>query len=312
VDAAPLSGFDPDHPEAWIVLADWLTERGDPRGLMLALEASGHDAAQLERLRREHLHRYSEALWPVFGVRSEAALNERVELRWRAGVIVSARPLGDSFTSAQLEGLLASEAAVALAELRGDLVDPRVIVQGLVGGPPRPVIRKLTLGDYRTTMPALERLWEKLPGLRDLELLGPGIGLNELAVALPRLARLRLCCELDPTPLGAFEGTTFMGLRTLELRLGGHDYFKSIEALEALLAGRATPALERLAISGVAFGDALIDRLARSPLLERLRNLELSDSRFDPHEHSPVLLERPGLRLELRGVIPPVVPPVIR
>src|SRR5690606_25153172 len=88
VDAAPLSGFDPDTPDAWIVLADWLTERGDPRGLMLALEASGRDAAQLEQLRREHLHRYSEALWPVFGVRSEAELNERIELRWRAGLIV--------------------------------------------------------------------------------------------------------------------------------------------------------------------------------------------------------------------------------
>jgi len=301
VDAAPLLGFDPDNPEAWIVLADWLTERGDPRGLMLALEASGRDPTQLEQLRREHLHRYGEALWPVFGVRSEAKLIERVELRWRAGLVVAVRPLGFSFTAAQLEGLLASEAAVALAELRGDLVDPRVVVQAITAGSPRPAIRKLTLGDYRTSMPALDRLWGKLPGLRELELLGPGIGITDLATALPRLARLRLCCELDPTPLSAFAGPAFEGLRTLELRLGGHDYFTSIEPLGPLLEGRNTPALERLAITGVAFGDALVDRLARSPLLDRLRSLDLSDSRFFAHEHSPVLLDRPGLRLDLRG-----------
>lgn len=301
MDAAPLSGFDPDTPDAWIVLADWLTERGDPRGLMLALEASGRDAALLEQLRREHLHRYSEALWPVFGVHSEAELNERVELRWRAGLIVGARPLADSITAAQVGGLLASEAAVALAELRGDLIDPQVIVQAIADGPPRAVIRKLTIGDYRTTMPALDQLWAKLPGVRELELLGPGIVIDGLATALPRLARLRLCCELDPAPLSAFAGPAFPALRALELRLGGHDYFSSIKPLEPLLTGRATPALERLAITGVAFGDALIARLSRTVLLDQLRSLDLSDSRFAAHEHAPELLDRPGLRLAIRG-----------
>ncbi|HVI00341.1 MAG TPA: hypothetical protein VM869_16605 [Enhygromyxa sp.] len=301
MDPAPVLGFDPDDPEAWIVLADWLTERGDPRGLMLALEASGRDAGQLEQLRREHLHRYSEALWPVFGVRSEAELMQRIELRWRAGLVVGARPLDESFTSAQLEGLLASEAAVALAELRCELVDPQVITQALTAGPPRATLRKLTLGDYRTPVPALDKLWPKLPELRDLELLGPGIELRELATGLPKLVRLRLCCELDPTPLRAFEGSAFSGLRALELRLGGHDYFAQLEPLAPLLDGRATPVLERLAITGVAFGDELIAVLARSPLLDRLRWLDLSDSRFGPHAHSPELLDRPGLALRLRG-----------
>jgi uncharacterized protein (TIGR02996 family) len=305
VDLAPVSGFDPDDPEAWIVLADWLTERGDPRGLMLALETSGRDAAQLEQLRREHLHRYSEALWPSFGVRSEAELIRHIELRWRAGLIIEARPLGPQPSRAslrgQLEGLLDNAAAIALAELRGDLVDPQAIIDVLLAGPRRPSIRRLTLGDYRTRMPVLDRVWAKLPGLRELELLGPNIEIAGLASALPRLARLRLCCELDPTPLRAFEGPPFPSLRTLELRLGGHDYFRSVETLDPLLAGRATPALEHLAITGIADGDELIAALAQSPLLDRLRILDLSDSNFDPHEHSPATLDRPGLRLSLRG-----------
>jgi uncharacterized protein (TIGR02996 family) len=306
VDPAPILGFDPDDPEAWIVLADWLTERGDPRGLMLALEASGRDPEQFEQLRRQHLHRYSEALWPSFGVRSEAELIQHVELRWRTGLIINARPLGPKQSSrgmlaSQLEGLLASEAAIVLAELRGDLVDPRAIVGALLDGPPRPNIRKLTLGDYRTSMPELDRVWAKVPGLRELELLGPNIWIEGLGAALPRLARLRLCCELDPMPLLAFDEATFPGLRTLELRLGGHDYFADIEPLHPLLTGRATPALERLAITGVASGDDLVAALASSPLLDRLRNLDLSDSSFEPHAHSPATLDRPNLRLSLRG-----------
>ena len=156
MDPAPVLGFDPDDPEAWIVLADWLTERGDPRGLMLALEASGRDAGQLEQLRREHLHRYSEALRPVFGVRSEAELMQRIELRWRAGLVVGARPLDESFTSAQLEGLLASEAAVALAELRCER--DRSLARGVVHvGAARGVARERGCGRAATTNPARQR-----------------------------------------------------------------------------------------------------------------------------------------------------------
>lgn len=295
MDSAP--SFDPDDPEAWAVLADWLTERGDVRGLMLALELSGHDPAALEGLRREHLQRYAEALWPVFKVRSEAELTRRVELRWRAGLIVEARPIECS--GAQLEALLGSEAALALARLRCDAVDPRIAVK-VLGVRTRPTIRTLTLGDYRTRMPALERLWPRLPGLRELELLGPAIVIAGLANAVPRLARLRLCCELDPTPLKAFE-QSFTALRTLELRLGGHDYFESPMPIVPLLTGAATPALERLAITGVACGDALVAAIASSPLLDRLRELDLSDSRFEPHECSLTALDRPGLRLILRG-----------
>ncbi|MFO7566007.1 MAG: hypothetical protein R6X02_25410 [Enhygromyxa sp.] len=299
MEPAPLSGFDPDDPDAWIVLADWLTERGDPRGLILALEASGHDPEALERLRRQHLHRYAEALWPVFGVGSEAELARRVELRWRAGLTVEARLLEGS--GAQLEGLLASEAALALARLRCDRVDPQPVLEQLVAGPPRPSIRALTLGDYRTPMPRLERLWSKLPGLRELELLGPKIVIAGLATALPQLERLRLCCELDPSPLRAFESAVCPNLRTLELRLGGDDYFGRFEALAPVLAGRATPRLRHLAITGVSFGDALVDALTRSSLGEGLDSLDLSDSIFAPFENSLALLDRPGLRLRLRG-----------
>ncbi len=311
VDPAPVSGLDPDDSEAWTVLADWLTEHGDPRGLMLALEASDHDLGQLEDLRRRHLHRYSEALWPVFRVNSEADLRVHVELRWRAGLILSAQPLGPNRTAlanlrTQVEGLLASEAAVALAELRGNLIDPRAVVEALVSGPPRPTIRALTLGDYRTPMPDLDRLWSRLPGLRELALLGPKIVIETLATAVPHLTRLQLACELDPSPLRAFRGPTFTNLRALELRLGGDDYFgdKATEPddlLGPLLTGRATPTLQHLAITGVAFGDRLVAALARCPLLDRLRSLDLSDSQFQPHRHSLLALDRPGLRLRLRG-----------
>lgn len=310
MDLAPLSGFDPDDPEDLSVLADWLSERGDPRGLMLALEASGGDEEQLEELRRRHLHRYSEALWPGFEVASEAGLREHVELVWRAGLILSARPLAPGRPTiarlrGQLEALLKSDAAIAIAELRGNLIDPNAIVEALLSGPPRPSVRALTLGDYRTPMPALDRLWARVPGLCELALLGPSIAIGTLAIAGSRLTKLRLACERDPSPLRAFSGPPFASLRTLELRLGGDDYFGTVDSdpdehLGPLLDGRSTPGLEHLAITGVAFGDRLAAALARSPLLERLRSLDLSDSRFESKHDTLASLARPGLRLLFR------------
>jgi hypothetical protein len=336
VDAAPLLGFDPNDPEAWVVLADWLTACGDPRGLMLglmrALDSPGDEAAEvdagprreeLEALRRRHLHRYREALWPVFKVSSEVAARRQVELQWRAGLVIRARLLGPeprtpAQISEQVSGLLDSEAALALAELRCDFVDPRPVVDTLLAGPPRPSLRALSLGDYQTPMPALQGLWPKLPGLCELELCGPGIALLELPA---RLTRLRLCCELDPSPLHLFAADPLPRLRALELRLGGHDYFgpryaepsatvqlhrlsaanlgRSGELLSRLLDGQLTPALEHLAITGVGFADELVAALRSSPLLPQLRSLDLSDSCFAPYRRSLLGLDDGARTLRL-------------
>ena len=283
----------------------------------------------------------------MFRVSSEIAARRHVDLRWRAGLVIAARLLGPDRRAtldigAQIDGLLASEAAVAIAELRCDCVDPKPVVDALVAGSARPTIRKLSLGDYRTRMPALDRLWAKLPGLRELELFGPGVEPGGLVDVASRLTRLRLCCELDPRPLALFEGSPLPRLRALELRLGGDEYFSSTHAepgtagdhgldtarlrsdarfrlsaagfrlsaaglgrtgelLARLLDGEVTPGLEHLAIAGVAFADQLIAALADSPLLKRLRSLDLSDSRFAPHRRSLQELDIGGLRLTVRG-----------
>jgi hypothetical protein len=291
VDPAPVPSWDPDDPSATTaVLADWLSAQGDVRGLMLALASSGRDPAELERLRRRHLHRYSEGLWPVFGARSEAELGEHLELRWRAGLLIAARPLDPerlpaNRLRAQLEGLLASEAAVALAELRGDLVDPSAVVEALVAGPVRPSLVSLVVGDYRTPMPKLEAVWSRVPKLRTLELNGPGIVIDGLAAALPTLAELRLRCELDPSPLRAFgRGVVFAKLRRLAIRLGGERYWEDAggtlaELLGAVLDGSAAPALEHLSVTGIAETRAITQAVEHSALRQRLRSVEISDAR---------------------------------
>ena len=311
---APVSGFDPDDPDAWLVLGDWLSERGDPRGLIISLALTGEDPQLLANLRARHLHRYKEALWPVFGVSSEAGLREQVELVWIDGLVVFAFPLDRPSPVPlhdQLAGLLASEAAVALAELRGDRCNPVELVEVLLAGPPRPTIRALSLGDYVTPLPepgALARLAAKLPGLRELALFGPGLRAEALVELAPRLTRLRLASELDPSAVAGLHRLSFPRLRALELRLGGErrlfgdaDTDPSPWFAALLLEPAQLPALERLTIAGVGFGDRLVELLGRSPLLDRLRQLELSDTSFRPFAEPLARLDRPDLRLSLRG-----------
>ena len=142
---------------------------------------------------------------------------------------------------------MASDAGVALAELRGDLIDPNSVVEALVAGPVRPSIVGLVVGDYRTPMARLDQLWSRVPNLRTLELNGAGIVLDGMAGALGRLSELRLRCELDPTPLRVFargRGELFGALRRLAVRLGGDRYWEDAggelaSSLAGLLAGEA-------------------------------------------------------------------------
>ena len=275
----------------WAVLADWLTERGDPRGEWLQLEQhtatldAGPDRALLEaRLVGEFAPigtAQVDALTREIGKGARAWLS----WDWRCGLLIGVRfspglDILDSLIAKTLTTLLDSSAALALADLHLGDVAPRLAAAGLLAGPPRPQVSRLTFGNFRDPVGKLAPLAAKLPNLRELELRGPGIDLAD--TRLPALHTLRLHGEeeLDEAILELGRGA-FTKLRALDLRLGGRRYASSSapEAMLAgLLAGAATPELRHLGLSAVEFADPMVEWIADSALLPRLTSLDLSDS----------------------------------
>jgi uncharacterized protein (TIGR02996 family) len=95
LEAAILEAI--DDPQPYLIYADWLQSRGDPRGELIAMQHGmwqqpdpGQFLAfkrQEETLRRLHLH-----LWLGPGV---AACDYRMKLDWRYGFVTSARVDGE-------------------------------------------------------------------------------------------------------------------------------------------------------------------------------------------------------------------------
>ena len=275
----------------WAVLADWLAERGDPRGAWLQLEQ--HTATLDEGPARARLEARLVGEFAPIGTAQVDALTREIgkgarawlSWDWRCGLLTGVRAspgldILDSLIAKTLTTLLDSSAALALADLHLGDVAPAIARKALLAGPPRPSLSRLTFGNFREPVGKLAPLAAKLPNLRELELRGPGIDLAD--TRLPALHTLRLHGEeaLDEAILELGRGA-FTKLRALDLRLGGRRYASSPapEALLAgLLAGAATPELRHLGLSAVEFADPMVQWIADSALLPRLSTLDLSDS----------------------------------
>src|SRR5687768_11777107 len=64
---------DPESPEAYLVYADWLSGRGDPRGELIALQCNGAPIRAYVREHRRHL------LGPL--------AEQNVRIKWHRGFI---------------------------------------------------------------------------------------------------------------------------------------------------------------------------------------------------------------------------------
>ncbi len=280
-----------DTPADWTVLADWLTERGDPRGEWLHLEH--HLATLAEGPKHRQLRaRLVGEFQPIGKAQAERLTSklgrgeaEWIEASWRCGLVVEARvspglAARDPQVIEAITTLLDSSAALVLGKLHLGDAPTSACRKALLAGPARASLRELTLGDFRQPVGELAPLAAKLPNLRSLELRGPEIGLA--GAQLANLHTLRLHCEEEfDEPLAAISTGCFSTLRALHLRLGGRRYAtlpNHLARLETLLSGRATPKLGQLGLTATEFADRLIDPLADSPLLARLTTLDLSDS----------------------------------
>lgn len=257
----------PDDRKAWLVYADWLLDRGDPRGEIIAAAARYQS---VDELHRQHA---STLLGPF-----ERALACCAEFTWHMAHWKSARVLverapseGCAEDALVVEHVLDHGSARFLRELRVEQGEGWV--EALARRGARPGLRRLSArraGD-------LSRLWAVLPDLEQLELDG---ALQRLGpVEAPRLRSLVLRTPgLDPEPLQRLAEAALPSLESLELWLSVQrtDREPGLRAIRPLLAGAGLPRLRRLSLRSISQADLLVELLLDSPLLPRLQHLDLS------------------------------------
>jgi uncharacterized protein (TIGR02996 family) len=264
----------PDDPVPWGVYRDWLIAQGDMRGELAARIAAGEaEATALGAARRRHL---------LGGPQIEIT-------RWRHGFPIAARLRDDLERIAP--ALLAKPFAVFIDSLRFGLSGTRndtwePVLAAVAASPQAAHLRELRFDDFSRTDAELSWVafgdfsaaWRMLPRLETLVIKsGAGGTLGE--IDLPELRRFeRISGGLSGRELASIASARWPKLEHLELWTGSADYGANTTVADLLpiLAGEGLPTLRHLGIVNSELVDALIEPLARSPLLTRLLSLDLS------------------------------------
>jgi len=262
----------PSDDPLWTVYSDWLQQHGDARGAWGAVCDGGNnaDAALAARLQSQAERE----------LRLHLGLDHGPSFGWQRGLLAwcSAEP-------AQLDSLLLHPLGRTLADARVRMPgrgfgrnDMRELAE-ILGRYPH--LRRLQLCDFEMHEDAelsdvilgeLGPLWPRLTELRHLVLQGGLMHLGQLD--LPSLQTLTIrTTGLMPESLEAVVRKR-PSLTGLELWFGRETDAGS--HLGPLLSGRHFPSLRALGLCNADFTDELVAELHTSPLLPRLRTLDLS------------------------------------
>ena len=300
LEAAILS--DPDDPAGYLVLADWLQTRGDPRGELIVLHHRGSEEAAA------HLERHAAALLGRFAT----SRPETFELEWRLGFIRSATIGWEMFggeseedpSSAQLAAFLALPSARFLEKLAlGPTAHDEELMLDELAAPIEeaapPNLRELYLGDtsdwdISSTSTRMPRS-SSIPRMRTLRLRGGDVTLDE-AIDLPELVSFTVeSGSLDSGSLRAISAARWPNLESLEIWFGDPNYGASggVAEVAALLDGRGLGKLRHLGLRNCPFADELAGALASSRILSQLATLDLSMGNLSDRGVATMLADAP-------------------
>jgi uncharacterized protein (TIGR02996 family) len=286
---------DPYDRNAYLYVADWLQQHGDPRGELIALEVQ----AEKDRAITTAANEFFTAHFDQF-VGPLAEYHQ--DFSWRFGFIHRLRLTANRAKAYQLVRAHDSGAFIAELVVRPThLADPDLeqLVELLVKDPP-PTLRRLQLGADRDPEQTqnwffsgtdVSRLWARLPRLRHLTVDGGQFYVGDFAFDELEVAELRTG-GLQSQNARAIARARMPKLRTLVV---GGDHNNSTETLW-LRGGRVTvsrcdgtcsdiaplfartdlPALRRLSITNCLFTDDVCAALAAAPLAAQLEVLDLS------------------------------------
>ncbi|MGC4121993.1 MAG: hypothetical protein QM765_46915 [Myxococcales bacterium] len=286
LEAAFENASESEAPKVARVLADWLQERGDPRGVC---------AAQLQQGQHEAARELFEAR--LLGELETAVGVELYDLKWREGFLVGAslkRRRRDP--RAQLAALtrdfLKLPVARFVTALRFGLASYdsdnswTETLRAVAESPRGPFVRELRFDDYGskdcelswTPFGDFSACWKKLPSLELVHLRsGAGGTLGELD--LPNLKTfVRESTGLSAEEIGSVLAARWPRLEKLELWLGTEEYGTgcSVELLRPLLDGKVPPSLKHLGLVNCEFAPEELTALLRSKVLRQLEVLDLS------------------------------------
>jgi uncharacterized protein (TIGR02996 family) len=258
---------DLDDPAPYQVYADWLLERGDPHGELIAIQtrlALGADPA-LQARERALLDRHVlDWLGPDLG--------EHVRVTWFRGfvreVVLKRRP------ARGWSPLLRAPAARFIRRISA--LSPVKDLLDLVEAPCRGHVTVLWLGSYRSARYSTRGLADAFPNLQVLDCDAGSIELVELRFRALRDLGLALG-DWSTETVAALMAAEVPALETLTIWGTGDDEDLAPTAFRRLFDGAMAPALRTLRFEASTFGDPLVDALLDSRLLPRLAHVDLDD-----------------------------------
>jgi len=285
----------PDDPQPYSVLADWLADRGHPRGELVALQLRAESDPALEAAAGAHLAAHASALLgPLEPHQRTHDGEDRDAFVWRRGFIDHARLSNDdnatrnATTVAEIVGLLFAHPSgrrVTRLDLgiNGDDEPLDNVIEVIAGGGAPPTLRALLLGDYNDEqrmisyfeVGRLAPLW-RVTSLREVVVHGVfDVG----TIDHPLLEHVEFQTGgLSPASAQAIAVARWPRLRHLDIWYGDPNYGgdATIVDVRPLLARTDLPELIHLGLKNAAFTDEICSQLATSPLMPQLHELDLS------------------------------------
>lgn len=278
---------DPSDDAPRLVLADWMTERGDPRGELISVQCQLARGAENE----DELLERERALLTEHGAKwIGAGEQELLQVRFSRGFVESVEVL-DAAALPQLEGFFQREPVTELIFTSSRLLDGARFAQLEWLGRVRALAFRArspsSPGSLSTEQLGLLLGSRHLRGLKRLALSGQrlraaGLALvsEHAAASLPSLEAFAYEDDvLSPAGIAAHVEQRWLA-RLTELSLS-NDFLRP-DAVEVLAFARRPGQLARLGLGHNPIGNTGAGILARAPRLQSLRHLSLPGARIGP------------------------------
>ena len=308
----------PDEPGPYLVYADWLIQRHDPRGNLIIVQSQLAEAPRKKELldaEKKLLDTHRAYFVPPAldeALRLPKRGGARCEVSWNHGFIARVRlAKGDTAAAQDIEldevaqAVLAHPSAKFLRSLVvGPLGTPEysyVPIVAAIGKQRHPLLDEIHIGDFTasdieltsTRAGNVAGLFRTAPALRKLTIKAGMVrfdgklahaNLRELAVTTVQLA---------PEHVRGLFAAELPALETLSLVTEGLVFDGA--QLVKLTEGFLWPAARHLTLRGVRAPEALLDALIDSPLTARLETLDLG---LDPAALKKLVTRHPHLELQ--------------
>ena len=233
------------------VYADWLMERGHPRGRLIAVQRALRERPEDAALREEEVWLLGELWEPLVGI----------DIEWRDGFVERARVTNGY----DLDRVLRDPSARMVREL---VVEDTTAVAFVMRAWPPPPLRRLVLGSDETDWPvSVSDVGARYPDLEELELRGRAVEVGELYV--PKLRVLRVdAMSLSARTIQSIVGATWPALRALRV----HQTPGCTAFVRALTRSPLARVIDELALGRLVDGDAEMLVLHRAAFVQLVRS----------------------------------------